>query len=79
MRPMSRYILDDLVETGDLDPSIPMRMPTFTVRDYSVEWDQGGTSDDFDAPRDMTRADCDRYKCILGTEQDARACSPRAP
>jgi hypothetical protein len=38
MRPMGMDVLQDLVASGDLDPSIPAKMPTFTLAGTEVEW-----------------------------------------
>jgi hypothetical protein len=38
MRPMGMDVLEDLVASGDLDPSIPAKMPTFTLAGTEVEW-----------------------------------------
>lgn len=43
MRPIGLDTLDDLIESGDLDPVIRDRMPTFTLGSTRIEWrsDQG--------------------------------------
>jgi nitrate/TMAO reductase-like tetraheme cytochrome c subunit len=38
MRPMGMDVLEDLVASGDLDPSMPAKMPTFTLAGTEVEW-----------------------------------------
>ena len=38
LRPMGLDILDSLIETGDLDPVIRDRMPTFTLRSTDIVW-----------------------------------------
>jgi nitrate/TMAO reductase-like tetraheme cytochrome c subunit len=38
LRPIGMDVLADLVESGDLDPAVPARMPTFTLHGAAVEW-----------------------------------------
>lgn len=38
MRPLDRELLDDLVASGDLDPAIPARVPTFDLASGTKEW-----------------------------------------
>ncbi len=38
LQPIGVDILDQLVESGDLDPVIRERMPTFELRNSFVEW-----------------------------------------
>lgn len=38
MRPIGMDVLQDLVASGDLDPSIPAKMKTFTMAGTEVEW-----------------------------------------
>jgi hypothetical protein len=43
MRPMGLEVLEDLVDSGDLDPAVIDAMPTFTLASTELEWrvDQG--------------------------------------
>jgi hypothetical protein len=38
MRPVSVSILQDLVDSGDLDPALIKQMPTFTLHSTAIEW-----------------------------------------
>lgn len=38
LRPMGLDVLDSLIESGDLDPTIRERMPTFTLANTVIEW-----------------------------------------
>ena len=38
MRPMGLDVLQDLVDSGDLDPALLAEVPTFTLHGASVEW-----------------------------------------
>jgi hypothetical protein len=38
MRPMGLDVLQDLVDSGDLDPAVMAQMPTFTLYGTDVEW-----------------------------------------
>ena len=38
LRPMKLDVLDDLIQSGDLDPAIRDAMPTFTLEAASLEW-----------------------------------------
>jgi hypothetical protein len=65
MRPMGLDVLQDLADSGHLDPAIMQEMPTFTVRSETAEWSDPEdvtsftltTHDDFVDPRD--------YRCKL--------------
>jgi hypothetical protein len=41
IRPMGMDVLQDLVESGDLDPDIPARVPTFTAWGTLGKWKRG--------------------------------------
>ena len=41
IRPVGLDVLDDLIESGDLDPAVRERMPTFTLDGATLEWRQG--------------------------------------
>jgi hypothetical protein len=74
MRPIAREVLDDLVRSGDLDPSIPPRMPTFTVRKFTVDWPNPGSNPEDFVLVDTTDKDCQRYKCLLSPGATAESC-----
>ncbi len=38
MRPISVSVLQDLVTSGDLDPAVIKKMPTFTLHSTAIEW-----------------------------------------
>jgi hypothetical protein len=64
MRPLGRDLLDDLVRSGDLDPAIPPRVPTYTVQSLEVTWS------DLNNPNSLTvvpksATECRPYKCLL--------------
>jgi len=40
LRPIRKDVLDELVESGDLAPDVPDRMPTFTLRATQMTWRQ---------------------------------------
>lgn len=52
MRPLGLDVLRDLVESGDLDPSLSNRVPTFTMYGAAVEW-----RPDEPTPRSLLPAD----------------------
>jgi hypothetical protein len=70
MRPMGLDVLQDLVQSGDLDPSFLASIPTLTVRSMQLQWAMDGDPRNFTATDD-TDKDCRRYRCILdgGTPQ----------
>ncbi len=61
MRPIGMDVLQDLVDSGDLDPSIPAQMPTFTFG-AQIEWK---AEDGFTLLTATTTTDCQSYKCML--------------
>jgi hypothetical protein len=63
MRPMGVDVLQDLVDSGDLDSAIISQMPTFTLQDAILEW----KSSDLGKPVMANAApiDCDTYRCML--------------
>ena len=52
MRPVGMDILNDLVATGDLDPEVLKRMPTFPLPGTHVEWTIADGPDTVDSPVD---------------------------
>jgi hypothetical protein len=42
MRPLDFDLLDDLVATGDLDPAVLDRLPTWELRTAAKEWKLDG-------------------------------------
>jgi hypothetical protein len=74
MRPMGLDVLNDLVDSGHLDAAIPAQMPTFTVHEAEVTWDDPvGKPFDFRVA-DKTDRDCQEYRCLL--QHDAATCLP---
>ncbi|MEY4508445.1 MAG: hypothetical protein RLZZ450_567 [Pseudomonadota bacterium] len=64
MRPIGVDVLNDLVASGDLDPSVLAAQPTFALRGASVQWRPDGSMVPLqaDAPR------CpDAYQCLLSS------------
>jgi hypothetical protein len=70
MRPMGVDVLQDLVDSGDLDPALLREMPTFTLHGAAVEWTPDAAQlrslwpDDLECPQ--------AYTCLL--EPDAPEC-----
>jgi hypothetical protein len=62
MRPIGLDVLQDLVDSGDLDPAIVARMPTLTFG-AQIEWTQdSGLMKTVSATR---KSDCKTYRCLL--------------
>jgi hypothetical protein len=69
MRPIGQDVLQDLVASGDLDPAVAARMPTFTFG-TQIEWTR---DDGVMKPLPATpKAECNKYRCML--DPDAPAC-----
>jgi hypothetical protein len=57
MRPIGVDVLEDLVDSGDLDPGLIAEMPTYILQGAAVEWRPGEATprsllpDDLDCPR----------------------------
>ena len=63
MRPIGLDVLQDLVDSGDLDPAILAQMPTFTFG-AQIEWTpESGVMKTLSA--DRKAADCTTYRCLL--------------
>jgi hypothetical protein len=63
MRPIGTDVLQDLVDSGDLDPAIAARMPTFTFA-TQIEWTPADGSMKTIAAT-AKPADCSTYRCLL--------------
>jgi hypothetical protein len=63
MRPIGMDVLQDLVDSGDLDPAIAARMPTFTFGAL-VEWRDDGSAERAPVPATLS-SDCGTYRCLL--------------
>jgi hypothetical protein len=62
IRPIGLDVLQDLVDSGDLDPAIVAQMPTLTFG-AQIEWTPGrGLMKTVSASR---KADCTTYRCLL--------------
>jgi hypothetical protein len=62
MRPMGMDVLQDLVDSGDLDPAIVAQMPTFTFG-AQIDWTPAdGLMKTISA---NPQADCRTYRCLL--------------
>ncbi len=61
MRPMGLDVLDDLIASEHLDPTIRAEMPTFTMYGASGEWTPDGGFERADLPADSPCA----YTCLL--------------
>src|SRR5262249_11145071 len=46
LQPIGRSVLDDLVGSGDLDPTIPPKMTTYTLSDTSLVWTATSAKDE---------------------------------
>jgi hypothetical protein len=62
---MGRDVLDDLVRSGDLDPAIPLRVPTYTMQALEVTWNDPNGDPAEMTIVDTTVGDCRPYKCLL--------------
>lgn len=65
LRPVGRDVLQDLVDSGDLDPAVLSRVPTLTLG-AQLEWTQAdGFMKTISA---QVETDCERYRCLLEPE-----------
>jgi hypothetical protein len=64
MRPMGLDVLQDLVDSKDLDPALLDQMPTFTVFDATLDFSMSNDPSMFETINN-TNIDCDHYKCML--------------
>jgi hypothetical protein len=66
MRPMGLDVLDDLIDSGHLDPTVRDAMPTHTLEYSQVEWqrDRDGFGTLVSAPRSDAYW-CAKYRCRL--------------
>ena len=62
MRPIGLDVLQDLVDSGDLDPAIVAEMPTFTFG-AQIEWTPDGVMKTIVA--ESAPADCNKYRCLI--------------
>jgi hypothetical protein len=64
MRPMGSDVLQDLVDSGDLDAGLLKEVPTFTMFSATLKWNEN-----FDpTPESVeitSKPDCDRFRCLL--------------
>ncbi|HKP56102.1 MAG TPA: multiheme c-type cytochrome [Polyangiales bacterium] len=65
MRPMGRDVLEDLVDSGHLDPAVMERMPTFTVAEWQGEFD-AKTGTYLLSP--TSEATCEEYERLMNPE-----------
>jgi hypothetical protein len=72
MRPMGFDVLQDLVDSGDLDADVLKEIPTFTVYSSTIEHMKDGGPDDFMDPTTPV-PNCDRYQCMI--EPDLPQCA----
>ena len=67
IRPIGMDVLDDLVESGDLDRAIVEQMPTLTFG-ARIQWSkQDGTTRPVYA---KIESDCSKYRCLLDPNAD---------
>jgi hypothetical protein len=67
IRPIGHDVLDDLVESGDLDRAIAQEMPTFTFG-ARIEWTpELGLQKPISA---NVQTDCSTYRCLLDPESE---------
>jgi hypothetical protein len=64
MRPIGMDVLQDLVASGDLDPSVPAKVPTFTMPDTEFEWKLEDGNDRIFPKTDSLHCP-DSYLCLL--------------
>ncbi len=63
VRPIGLDVLQDLVDSGDLDPSFLAKMPTFTFG-AQIEWtSEKGLMKTVSSGK--AKSDCSRYRCLL--------------
>jgi hypothetical protein len=70
VRPIGRDVLQDLVDSGDLDASVVDEMPTFTAYSMRLDWPVDGAARDFEKT-ETSIPDCNRYKCLLDPKSEA--------
>ncbi len=68
MRPMGVDVLQDLVDSGHLDPKYVTLMPTFTVAHREFVWNP--SKRDYDTAMDLAAEDCDAYVQLLECQRD---------
>jgi hypothetical protein len=63
VRPIGLDVLEDLVDSGDLDPAIVAQMPTLNFG-TQIEWtpERGVMKTVYSA---TPKSDCNRYRCLL--------------
>ncbi len=68
MRPMGMDVLQDLVDSNDLDPNLLKEVPTFTLHGTAVEWRRENGLSQTIVPQPVP-IDCPKdYQCLLNPE-----------
>lgn len=73
IRPVGLDVMNDLVSSGDLDPSLVDAMPTFTVDGRDAVWTDPNDPTAYTITR-PNYPDCQHYRCLL--DPQATGCTP---
>lgn len=73
MRPISHVILEDLVASGDLDPAIISKVPTFTLYGTVFEWTRKDGLMEIRNPERSPLRCPDDYRCLLNPSEEGCA------
>ena len=65
IRPVGFDVLQDLVDSGDLDAGVRKQVPTLTVFSAVVTWKKGATSAADLTLTQINGIDCNSYRCTL--------------
>ncbi|MDD9942161.1 MAG: multiheme c-type cytochrome [Myxococcales bacterium] len=65
IRPLGLDLVDDLIASGDLDPGIRTKVPTFTLTGSDVEWNEGDGYDCVSNPKSNPLRCPNDYRCLL--------------
>lgn len=65
MRPMGLDMLNDLVDSGDLEASVIDEMPTFTMYSTTIDVPENGGLARVMDPVQSNKPDCKRYRCMF--------------
>jgi hypothetical protein len=70
MRPMGLDVLQDLIDSGHLDPALVEQMPTFTVAGAVLEWKRGDTPRGTVTQLPISLQCPNDYLCMLEPDSD---------
>ena len=71
IRPMGLDVLQDLIDSGHLDPAIAEQMPTFTLYGAVLEWKRGDTPQGTLTQQPVPLRCPDDYLCLLDPDSDS--------